>query len=287
MKRPERSQVLWWARASVIINIAIVFTGGLVRLTASGLGCPTWPKCTAQTWTAHKALGVHGAIEFGNRLLTGVLVAVAVGTLLVVVLWVDARLSQLLLAIGLVVGIPLQAVIGGLTVLTHLNPWLVSLHLVLSMVLIAAAAVLVHSVGGGASTPVSAASRAIIWLIAVVGATVIYLGTMVTGSGPHAGDAQAPRNGLDPLGLSHVHAAAVYGLIALTLLGLALLWRTSARPAALAVVAVEVIQAAIGIAQYELGLPVALVALHLVGAGLLVAATASLVATTRVQQPAT
>lgn len=287
MSEPSRAQVLGWARASVAANILIVLTGGLVRLTDSGLGCPTWPKCTTTTWTTHEALGIHGAIEFGNRLLTYVLVAVAVGTLVAVWRWAESNRPLRRLAIGLLAGIPLQGVIGGFTVLTHLNPWLVSLHLVLSMVLIAAAAVLVHDVSGHSVVTVSPAARTVVWLVATLAAAAVYLGTMVTGSGPHAGDAVAPRNGLDPVQLSHLHAATVYVLVALTLVGLALAWRTAARPAVWLVVGVQVLQASIGVAQYELGLPVALVAAHLVGAGLLVAATASLVAKTRGAQAAT
>jgi len=287
MTDPSRGHVLGWARASVAANILIVLTGGLVRLTDSGLGCPTWPKCTSTTWTTHEALGIHGAIEFGNRLLTYVLVAVAIGTLVAVWRWADSSRPLRRLAIGLLAGIPLQGVIGGFTVLTHLNPWLVSLHLVLSMVLIAAAAVLVHDVSGRPAIVVSSAARTVVLLIAVLAAVAVYLGTMVTGSGPHAGDAVAPRNGLDPVQFSHLHAAAVYALVALTLVGLALVWQTAARPALWLVVGVQVLQASIGIGQYELGLPVALVAAHLVGAGLLVAATASLVAKTRSAQPAT
>lgn len=262
-------------------NVLIVLTGGLVRLTDSGLGCPTWPKCTSTTWTTHKALGIHGAIEFGNRLLTYVLVAVAVGTLFAVWRWAESTRPLRRLAVWLLAGIPLQGVIGGFTVLTHLNPWLVSLHLVLSMALIAASAVLVHEVSGRPTTSVSPVARSVVWLVAGVAAVAVYLGTMVTGSGPHAGDAVAPRNGLDPDQVSHLHAASVYLLVALTVVALILVWRTSARSVVLLVVGVQVVQAAIGIAQYELGLPVALVAAHLVGAGLLVAATASLVAKTR------
>jgi cytochrome c oxidase assembly protein subunit 15 len=287
MSRPNRETVLRWARASVAANIVIVLTGALVRLTDSGLGCPTWPKCTATTWTTHQALGIHGAIEFGNRLLTYVLVAVAVGTLVAVRRWPASTTTTRRLAIGLLAGIPLQGVIGGLTVLTHLNPWLVSLHLVLSMALIAAAAVLVDQVSGRERDAAPMAARRVVVGIAVLAAGAVYLGTMVTGSGPHAGDAVAPRNGLDPTLLIHLHAVAVYLLVALTVVAVALLRHSTARGAAWLLLAVQVLQAAIGVAQYNLGLPVALVAAHLVGAGLLVAATASLVAKTSLRHPAT
>lgn len=283
----DQRLVLRWAQASVVANIAIVLTGGLVRLTGSGLGCPTWPKCTTQTWTAHEALGIHGAIEFGNRLLTYVLVAVAAMTLVAVWRWTGAGSPLRRLAVGLLAGIPLQGVIGGFTVLTHLNPWLVALHLVLSMALIAGSAVLVIRVGGHSPSPLGSAARRSVVALVVLVAVAVYLGTIVTGSGPHAGDAVAPRNGLDPAQVSHLHAVAVYLLLAVTVASLFVLRGTSVHKPALLVLGVEVLQAVVGIAQYNLGLPVALVAAHLVGAGLLVAATAALAARTWPQPAAT
>jgi cytochrome c oxidase assembly protein subunit 15 len=259
-----------WARASLLANITIVVTGALVRLTDSGLGCPEWPRCTAESFVPHRALGVHGAIEFGNRMLTYVLVAVAIGTLLAA--W---RRPERPLALALAIGIPLQAVIGGVTVLTDLNPWVVSLHLVVSMALIAGSVVLVHRVSGLATRTTSTAGRALVIAICVVVAVTVYLGTIVTGSGPHAGDAKAPRNGLDPEAVSHLHAYAVWMLLALTVAAVLVLRSTWAW----ALLGIEAIQAAIGVAQYRLDLPVALVAAHLLGAALLVAATTALAVT--------
>jgi cytochrome c oxidase assembly protein subunit 15 len=264
-----------WARASLAANIGIVLTGGLVRLTDSGLGCPRWPKCDAARWTTHPALGIHGAIEFGNRLLTYVLVAIAVGTLVSVWRWSSAAPSVRRLAIALVAGIPLQGVIGGLTVLTDLNPWLVSLHLVLSMGLIAGAAVLVDKLDSRPRSQASTPARGIVVLTGVLTAVVVYLGTIVTGSGPHAGDASSPRNGLDSYLFAHLHAFAAYTLVAATAACIVLL-RGTARRAAWTLLAVEAAQAVIGLAQYNLGLPVALVAAHLLGAALLVAASATM-----------
>lgn len=287
MKQPDRRLVRRWAMASVIANIVIVLTGGLVRLTDSGLGCPTWPKCTPTAWTTHEALGIHGAIEFGNRLLTYVLVAVAVGTVVVVWRWSGSTSTLRRITVGLLAGIPFQGVIGGFTVLTHLNPWLVSLHLVLSMVLIATAAALVVLVSDRPAAQVSRIGRVLSAALAVLVAVTVYLGTMVTGSGPHSGDAIAPRNGLNPLAATHLHAAAVYALVAVTVLALVVLRRSGLWRSVWLVAVVEVLQAAIGIAQYENGLPVALVAAHLVGAGLLVAVTAALVTQTRLHPSAT
>ena len=111
------------ALASLVVNVLIVVTGGVVRLTGSGLGCPTWPRCTGQSFVPHRALGVHSAIEFGNRMLTFVVAAVAIATLVVGLALGRAAVRRL--AFLLALGVPAQAVIGGITVLTDLNPWIV------------------------------------------------------------------------------------------------------------------------------------------------------------------
>lgn len=262
---------LAWARATLIANIGIVLTGALVRLTGSGLGCPRWPKCDAERWTTHQALGLHGAIEFGNRLLTYVLIAIALGTLISVWRSPNSTSAMRRLAIVLAAGIPFQGVIGGITVLTELNPWIVALHLILSMALIAGAVVLIDQAASRPRERASARARAAVVVTAVLAAVVVYLGTIVTGSGPHAGDVAAPRNGLDPYLVSHVHAWIAYALVAATVACIVLL-HGSARRAAWALLAVEVLQAAIGVLQYNLGLPVVLVAAHVLGSALLVTA---------------
>jgi cytochrome c oxidase assembly protein subunit 15 len=177
--------------------------------------------------------------------------------------------------VALAAGIPLQGVIGGLTVLTDLNPWLVALHLVLSMALIAGAAVLVDQVASRPRERAPAPARATVVVTGVLTAVVVYLGTIVTGSGPHAGDASSPRNGLDSYLFAHLHAFAAYTLFAATV-SCVILLRGTARRAAWTLLAVEAAQLVIGLAQYNLGLPVALVAAHLLGAALLVAAAATM-----------
>ncbi len=274
---PDRAAVERWAWASVAANTVIVLTGGLVRLTGSGLGCPTWPRCTAESFVPHRELGVHGAIEFGNRLLTYVLIAVAIGTLVAVWRWADSTRGLRRLAVALALGIPFQGVIGGITVLTNLNPWIVSLHLLLSMALIAGSVLLVVRVRGRVGTPLPdrsvLLSRATFAMLIVV----VYLGTMVTGSGPHAGDLDSPRNGLNPHVMSHVHAAGVYVLLALTVATVIALRRTPAMRYGALLLGVEVLQGTIGYVQYVTDLPVALVAAHLVGAAVLIAAGTRLV----------
>ena len=273
-RHPDRQFTLRWAWASLVANATLVLTGGLVRLTGSGLGCPTWPRCTDDSFVPHSALGVHGVIEFTNRMLTYVLVAVAIGTAVAVWRWAgnDRFMKRLVIVMGL--GIPLQGVVGGISVLTDLNPWVVSIHLLLSMVLVATSVLLLVRVRGvdtdGLATPYA-------WLIRLTYAVlwaVVYLGTIVTGSGPHAGDRSAPRNGLDPADISQAHADVVFLLVGLTF-GCWMALRGTARVAAraaLIVLVVELAQGLIGFVQYWTDLPIALVAVHLVGAAVLIAA---------------
>jgi cytochrome c oxidase assembly protein subunit 15 len=271
LKAPGRADVERWAWAAVVANIVIVLTGGLVRLTDSGLGCPTWPRCTDSSFVPHRALGVHGAIEFGNRMLTYVLVAVVVATFVAVWRWSGTNRELRRLALIIALGVPFQAVIGGISVLTDLNPWVVSLHLVLSMLLVATSMLLVLRVRGVEHATYPALARRTVLAAYVVLWAVVYLGTVVTGAGPHAGDADAHRNSLDPHVMSHVHAAGVYLLVALTLAACALLRGTPAGRLAIIVLLLELAQGTIGFVQYFTDLPIALVAAHLVGAGALVA----------------
>ena len=186
------------ALANAVANGAIVVTGGAVRLTGSGLGCPTWPRCTDASFVATPELAGHGVIEFGNRLLTFVLTAVAIATVVVVFRSVRRDLRPLAV-IGLL-GIPAQALLGGITVLTGLNPWTVAAHFLLSMVLVAVATTLwLRSREPGVGQPLL--RRPFVLLvagIAAVTAVVLVLGTVVTGSGPHSGDPKAGPHRLRP-----------------------------------------------------------------------------------------
>jgi cytochrome c oxidase assembly protein subunit 15 len=251
----------------LVANTVLVVTGGAVRLTGSGLGCPTWPRCTDSSFTPHGALDIHSAIEFGNRMLTFVLVAVAVATF--VAAWSSARRDVRLLAFLLALGIPAQAVIGGITVLTDLNPWVVSFHLLCSMAMIGLSVLFLHRLSGFApgSTPSSVVALA--WLVFAAAWAVLYLGTVVTGSGPHAGDENAARNGLDPLQVSQLHADVVFLFMGLSL-GLYFAVRLaglSTLPLRVLLVVI-VLQGAIGFVQYFTDLPVVLVAVHMLGAAL-------------------
>jgi heme a synthase len=276
------------AVASLVANIGIVVTGGAVRLTASGLGCPTWPRCTEQSFVNAPEYGIHGMVEFGNRLLTLVLVAVALATLIAAIRDRSRRSDLRWLAAALLFGIPLQALIGGFTVLTQLNPWVVMLHFLCSMLLIGLATVLVRrsrEPAGARVRVVPPAVRALAVGLVVVLAVVLYLGAVVTGSGPHAGDADAPRNGLDPMTVSQLHADAVFLLVGLTV-GALVAIRAVGTPAAvqravLVLLGLELAQGAVGYVQYLTGLPIVLVNLHMLGASLLVVAAVTLVMTTR------
>jgi cytochrome c oxidase assembly protein subunit 15 len=271
------------AVASLVSEVAIIVTGGAVRLTKSGLGCAEWPNCMPGTMTPTAEMGIHGLIEFGNRMLTFVLAAIAVATL--VALWKGRKEHRTVFAVAtaLLAGIPLQAVIGGITVWSDLNPWVVSLHFVASSLMVSLATLMVNRTGravrGEASIavpPLTGTQRSLGWAILVISAVAIYLGTIVTGTGPHAGDAAAPRHGFDALTVTRLHAVPVYLLVASTVLALFLAFRspTSAglRRALVLLAAVLVLQAGIGYWQHFTGLPVGLVLAHMLGAALLAAA---------------
>jgi cytochrome c oxidase assembly protein subunit 15 len=269
----DRTSTRTWLRrfgwATLVANIGIVLTGGAVRLTGSGLGCPTWPRCTGGSFTPHGALDYHQAIEFGNRTLTFVLTAIAVGTL--VTAWQSGRRDLRRLAVVLALGIPAQALIGGVTVLTDLNPWVVSFHLLVSLAIVSLAVLYLHRIDVPFASAAARLSRphvVLAWSSFVAAWVVLYLGTVVTGSGPHAGDAKAPRNGLDPLQLSQLHADVVFLLIGLTV---ALVVVHPSRVTS-TLLAVELAQGLIGFVQYFTGLPVVLVGFHLLGASLVAGA---------------
>jgi cytochrome c oxidase assembly protein subunit 15 len=267
------------ALTSLGVNILIVLTGGVVRLTASGLGCPTWPRCTDESFVPHGELGLHGAIEFGNRLVTFLLAAVAIATF--VTAWKYGRRSLVRLALVLGLGVPAQAVIGGITVLTDLTPWIVAFHLLVSMAMIQVAVILLRRLREGDAPALATVPSGTTWLVRstfVAGWVVLYLGTIVTGSGPHAGDLDAPRNGLDPAALSQLHTDAVFLLLGLTI-GAVFALRAVGAPAravraAVVLLGVELAQGVVGFVQYFTGLPVVLVGLHLLGSALVAAALA-------------
>jgi cytochrome c oxidase assembly protein subunit 15 len=263
-----------WVRplawATLVTNIVIVVTGGAVRLTGSGLGCPTWPRCTEESFRPHGALDHHQIIEFGNRTLFCVVAIVALA--MFVAAWRSRRRDLMAMALVIALAVPAQAVLGGITVLTDLNPWVVSLHLLLSLAIIAVAVRLVLSV----DRPLPPARRGpevlLAWVVAAAAVAVLYVGTVVTGSGPHAGNADVPRNGVDPVQISQVHADLVFLFVGLTV-GLfftlvAVGAPASARRAVAVLLCVELAQGTIGFVQYFTDLPIVLVGFHVLGAAL-------------------
>ena len=270
----------------VFFQIAIVVTGGAVRLTGSGLGCPTWPECTPGSYTPvpYQAEGqLHAWIEFGNRLLTFVLLLCAL-----IALIISVRVSKnavmksrvRLLAALQVLGIFGQGVLGGITVLTDLNPIPVAGHFLLSIFLIAGAISLRYEIVGivkqKADGIVATLMPLLIWLTVLV----LVAGTVVTGSGPHAGDENAKRFGFNTRVVSWVHADLVIALVVLTLV-LWLITRVSQNKVIHRYLSIFLLislsQGLIGYIQYFTGLPELIVGAHLIGATLVWASAWSLI----------
>ena len=274
---PARLRVYAWA--SLASQILIVVTGGLVRLTGSGLGCPTWPKCTDDSFVSVPEMGIHGLIEFGNRLLTFVLVIIAGLTFIVI-----RRTSKTLRygltwpAVLLVLGIVAQALLGGVTVLTGLNSWVVGAHFLVSGILISIASVLVWRVYLPKHHPISYQAVLLAWPILIVGWVTVIVGVVVTGAGPHAGDAATPRNGFDLEIWQHYHSWPAYLMTALTLVALVLSWRSLPRnrlqnPAVKSLgllLIVAILQAVLGVVQANTGVPALLAGVHMLGASLII-----------------
>lgn len=261
----------------VFLQSALIVTGGSVRLTGSGLGCPTWPECTPGSYVpvANPAEGqLHAWIEFGNRLLTFVLLicALAVVTFSVRVSKNAANKERVRsLAALQILGILGQGMLGGVTVLTDLHPLTVAAHFLLSILLIAGAISLRYELIG---KPVEKTTGLISFLMPIfvwLTFLVLVAGTIVTGSGPHAGDEKAQRFGFDPQVVSWIHADLVIALIVLAVMllliahqsGMSLLVR---RIGIFLLIAFS--QGVIGYIQYFTGLPEALVAAHLIGSTL-------------------
>ena len=274
---PARLKAYAWA--SLASQILIVVTGGLVRLTGSGLGCPTWPKCTDESFVSVPEMGIHGLIEFGNRLLTFVLVIIAALTFVVI-----RRTSKSLRfgltwpAVLLVLGIIAQALLGGVTVLTGLNSWVVGAHFLVSGVLISIASVLVWRVYSPKHEPISYQSVLMAWPIFIVGWVTVIVGVVVTGAGPHAGDANTPRNGLDLETWQHYHSWPAYLMTGMVLLALVLVWRSVQsrklkNPAVKSLgilLIVSILQGLLGIVQANMGVPALLAGVHMLGASLII-----------------
>ncbi len=278
--------------ANLVMQMVIIVTGGLVRLTGSGLGCPTWPQCVPGSFTptVQQEQGAHKLVEFGNRLLTFVLIAVAAA--LLVVAWKRLRATRprlLAWTWAPLLGIVAQAIVGGVVVLAKLDPRTVSPHFLLSIILVGISAWLLYRYREGDDEEhltVPPAAHRLAHATAAVGGVVIILGTAVTGSGPHSGDkASDVRFGFDPRATAWLHADAVMlftGLVvACVVVGAVATTTTAYRQAWRWVLLICIAQGLIGYTQFFAKLPIALVTVHLAGSALLTAALAWAVMTTR------
>lgn len=224
-------------------------------------------------------MGIHGLIEFGNRLLTFVLVIIAALTFIVIRRTARSlRFGLTWPAVLLILGIVAQALLGGVTVLTGLNSWVVGAHFLVSGVLISVASILVWRVYAPKHDPISYTSVLLAWPIMVVGWVTVIVGVVVTGAGPHAGDAQTPRNGFDLETWQHYHSWPAYIMTVLVLVSLVMAYRSVPNrpiynPAVKSLgilLIVSILQALLGIVQANLGVPALLAGVHMLGASLII-----------------
>ncbi len=269
------------ALASVVVNVLIVVTGGAVRLTGSGLGCPTWPSCTDDSLVPTRKYAGHGIIEFTNRQLTWVVSVVVLATLIIAL----KQRTERALAVVLAASIPAQAVLGGISVLTHLNPWVVAAHFLLSSIIIAIAFTLWWRVRGGTGGSAEGSALTMAgWAMAAVTAAVLVVGTVVTGSGPHAGDKGAThRIHFAPASVAQLHADLVMLLIGVTV-GFVVLARAAGADGRVLragwwLLGIELAQGLIGFVQYFTHVPAVLVGIHMFGACLVWLAALTVLAT--------
>lgn len=299
--RPTPSSLRGLALAGIVVNCGIAVTGATVRVTGSGLGCPEWPRCTPESLVpvadpAHDPINM--IIEFGNRQLTWLVFAV--GALCLIAAWrisradgaLPGRRDLLRLAALQPAGVAAQGVVGGIVVLTDLHPAAVAGHFLASIAMILAAVALwvrAAEPGGPVRSVVRPELRILAMVLVAVTAALIVAGTVVTGTGPHAGDIKAPRYALDILTVTQIHADLVYVTVGLTFAIWLALRLTDAPPLArrraLELLGVELLQGGIGYTQYFLGVPAALAALHVLGAVLVWVAVLRLYFALRVRDP--
>lgn len=279
----------------ILTQGGIAVTGAIVRVTASGLGCPTWPQCFPGSFTPmpHPEVpGIHQAVEFGNRLLTFAVVLTAAAAVIAVTR-AHRRREVKIYAWLMPASTVVQAIIGGITVLTGLLWWTVAIHLLASMLMVWLSVLLFVKIGEpDDGTPVRTAPKQLRLLAALSGATlaaVLVSGTLVTGAGPHAGDKSIERPvarlQIEITTLVHAHSSLLIAYLALVVgLGFGL-WAVHApRPVMLrlyVLVGLIIAQGLVGAIQFFTGVPEALVAVHVAGAGACTAATAALWAALR------
>lgn len=295
---PDRvdRRIVVFAWLNFVGNVVIIATGGAVRLTGSGLGCPTWPMCTPDSLVPTPALvgeGVQSLIEFGNRMMSPILGLLALALLVLVWRLRRSRRDLFVLAWIVMAGIVAQAVVGGITVWTGLNPFIVGFHYLASMALVcltAAFLVRMRQAPGPRTAVVPRWLAAAAHVTTLVLAVTVVFGVLTTGAGPHSGDPGAGRSGFDASVLEHLHAWPGYALLALTAVLLAGAWRhrvgaPGLLPWALVLLCLELTQIAVGLYQARNGLPALAVGVHMVLAAL-TAATMTVVVL-RLKAPST
>jgi cytochrome c oxidase assembly protein subunit 15 len=269
------------ALSAIVMSVVIVVTGGAVRLTGSGLGCPTWPKCTADSLTATSAMGLHGAIEFGNRMLTYVLCAAVGWAIIAARAQKPWRRSLTRLGWAQFWVVMSNAVLGGIVVLVGLNPYTVAAHFVATTALITVAVVMWQRAREGDAAPRPLVGRAVVqlvWFLVAAGSLLILVGTVVTGAGPHAGDSsdveRMPVNWED---VTKLHAVLAWIVVTLTFALWFVLKAVDAPKGPLDrtrdLFLVLLAQGAVGYVQYFTDLPEVLVGVHMLGSSLVWIAT--------------
>jgi cytochrome c oxidase assembly protein subunit 15 len=274
-----------WATASALLaSILIVVTGGVVRVTASGLGCPTWPACTTNSFTPTVDTGIHGAIEFTNRALTAVICA-AVGWVVVAARLQPTQDRALLRSAWAQFWIVLlNAVIGGITVWTGLNPYIVAGHFLAAMLLLTATTIsydIAHRPPPAPGAPPRHPPPAVAWVTMLLTALLITVGTVVTGAGPHPGDSrEVHRIPVEWLSVTRIHATLALVVLGVTIACVYLARRQGARAMyrrSLALLVILLVQIGVGVYQSVAGLPGAAVVVHLLGSALIWAGAVRLV----------
>lgn len=282
---PSRRLQRGFAIAVVATQALIAVTGSVVRVTGSGLGCPTWPECFPGSMVPveHPEFArLNQWIEYGNRLFTGVVGFIALACFILAWLARPRRRRYVRLAAVMPLGVVVQAIIGGITVRLDLLWWTVAVHLLASTIMVWLAVLLVHEVDATDEPPRGvgppAARKLVLAMIGVL-ACLLTAGTLVTGAGPHAGDSATPRLDLPVETLAHVHAAVLFTFLGLLLALGVLLW-VGAAPRELrarfgVLVAATLAQGTLGFVQYWTGVPELLVSLHVLGAMLVIIASAT------------
>lgn len=271
-------------RICILVTIfvaVIIVTGGAVRLTESGLGCPNWPNCESGSLAPRPASGIHATVEFVNRIFTGFVSMTVIVAVFGSLIRRPRRGDLVWLSVGLVAGVMAQIVVGGVTVLTELHPAAVMSHFLLSLVLLSDAIVLAVRSGYPDGSAIELAVPGPIfryaWVLVCMAAIVVVAGTVVTNTGPHAGDRTAKRFDLSLPDIARIHGTAVIIFLVLVIGGLVLARRMNAlerlKGSFSLLLLILLFQGALGYWQYFTGVPALLVGFHLAGATLLWTAT--------------